>query len=279
MTSQIGHTTDLFAATQRGGTGGNLFEAPDLEATFDGGIVNVGGSQVGGNASTTSFAHVLVDGNQDDKFNLAGNGDADSTAGEDGIAVTAADIAARTGSTFTTIAADPVLGEVVEGTAPGATTGVIFHDEEADPQFILDASGNLVANNEANNTLHATDAANLARFGRVVATYDEYQSGEQGNDLNNLSLRVFVDMDRDGDVDLVDFDRDGRLDIVDLDHDGRMDQIDGRANYVVAGAVNRITGLGVLDYAAVTGKGFRRFQGGRRLDATQRIADRKSRRR
>ncbi len=256
VTSQIGHTTDLFAATQRGGNGGNLFEAPDVEATFDGGIVNVGGSQVGGNASTTSFAHVLVDGNQDDKFNLAGNGDADSTAGEDGIAVTAADIAARTGSTFTTIAADPVLGEVVEGKAPGATTGVIFHDEEADPQFILDASGNLVANNEANNTLHATDAANLARFGRVVATYDEYQSGEQGNDLNNLSLRVFVDMDRDGDVDLVDFDRDGRLDIVDLDHDGRMDQIDGRANYVVSGAVNRITGLGVLDYAAVTGKGF-----------------------
>jgi filamentous hemagglutinin family protein len=253
VASQVGHTADLLAATQAGGTAGRLFEAPDLEAIFDGGVINVGGTQTGENASPASFNHVLIDGNRDDKFNLNGIGDENSTRGEDGVAVTASDIANRTGSTFSSIAADPVLGVNVAGTAPGTTTGVIFHDEEADPQYIIDPNtGLLVANTEANNALYAEDPVNLGRFGRVVATYDGYTDEE----FNDLSLPVFVDMDQDGDVDLVDFDRDGRFDIVDLDHDGLMDQIDGRANYVVSGSYKNITGLGVLDYAAVSGVNF-----------------------
>jgi len=153
---------------------------------------------------------------------------------------------------------------------------VIFHDEEADPNFILDNDGNFVANSEPNNQLYAENAGNLGRFGRVVAAYDGLDNQPLGEDFFSLggapgtngaiSLEVFVDMDQDGDVDLVDFDRDGRLDIVDVDQDGRMDVIDGRANYVdvrslasvpvSAGATNGISGLGVLDYVAVTGVGF-----------------------
>ncbi len=253
VTSRIGHSTALFAATQRGGDAGSLYEAPDTGATYDGGIVNVNGADSAGNASPASFGHILIDGNQDDEFNLAGNGDANSTNGEDGIAVTEGDIENRTGSTFDSIASDPRLGQSLEGSLPNNTTGVIFHDEEADPQFIIDPStGLFVANNAANNATYANDPVNLGRYGRLVEVYDGYTDENFGD----KSMRVFVDMDQDGDVDLVDFDRDGRLDIVDIDGDGRMDQIDGRANYVGYFNTNEITGLGVLDYAAVSGQGF-----------------------
>lgn len=282
--STIGHSTHLVSVTQNGGDAGVLYEPADTDATFDGGIINVNGTQTGENDEANAFAHVLIDGNQDDEFNLTGNGDADSTSGEDGIAVTTDDIANRTGSTFKSIsdqfnsAAGSLSGELVATTS---RTDVIFHDEEADPQYIIDDLGTTssaddvyVLNTEGANQLHAHSATNLARFGRVVSTYDGQHNpttnetglfdatASVGSVTGDLSLQVFVDMDRDGDVDLVDFDRDGRLDIVDVDRDGYMDTIDGRANYVKSSIhtgdadPNGITGIGVLDYVAVTGEGF-----------------------
>lgn len=294
--SVIGHTTDVVAVTQEGGNAGNLYEPSDLRASYDGGIINVNGTQVDENDGASSFAHVLIDGNQDDEFNQLGLDDADSTDGEDGIAVTVDDILNRRGSTIASINADlGTLIEAVTGADDGngnnsdgfqtyvasAQDNVIFHDEEADPQFILDDDGTFVLNSESNNAIYAHNSGNLDRFGRTVATYDGEQrettdglfdatgkTAPNGTDVDagKFALQVFVDMDLDGDVDLVDFDRDGRLDIVDVDGDGYMDVIDGRANYVnvsdtgavpvAGGATNGISGLGVLDYVAVTGVGY-----------------------
>lgn len=276
--STIGHSTHLVSVTQNGGDAGVLYEPADTDATFDGGIINVNGTQTGENDEANAFAHVLIDGNQDDEFNLTGNGDADSTEGEDGIAVTTNDIANRTGSTIATIHSQRgSVGAAGAANSDGIVTvtfdadDVIFHDEEADPQFLLDDDGTYVANTEGNNGRYAHNAGNLARFGRTVATYDGYQTQptdelfdarSAGSNNGSLSLQVFVDMDQDGDVDLVDFDRDGRLDIVDIDRDGYMDTIDGRANYVDGSThtndkdPNGITGIGVLDYVAVTGEGY-----------------------
>jgi len=288
--ASIGHTTDAVALTQAGGDAGDLLEPPAAGTTFDGGIINVGGGSAGANEAGDSFAHVLIDGNQDDQFNLTNIGDSQSISGEDGVAVTPEDIDNRTGSTFASI--NNAFGTLDEDTgnfnADGAqiftTQGdgnnVIFHDEEADPNFILDNNGNFVANSEVNNQAYAENTDNLARFGRVVSSYDglDNQPNIAGGPDENffslgahpgagaISLEVFVDTDRDGDVDLVDFDRDGRIDIVDVDRDGVHDVIDGRANYVdiTNGAIggvndgtqNEITGLGVLDYVAVTGVNF-----------------------
>ena len=267
LLASIGHATDLVAITQSGGSAGDLFSA-----STNNGIINQDGS---------TFAYVLIDGNRDDQFNIISLGDAITTEDKDGIAVTPNDIANRTGSTFETI-----YEELGTGQATGQknnenkeiyelASGVpIFHDEEADPEFIKDNQGNYVLNNEENNTLYAENSENMGRYGRVVATYDGLVAQDQENqDLfdftknehpinGTLSLQVFVDMDQDGSVDLVDFDRDGRLDIVDVDGDGLMDVIDGRANYVQSASYtstadyNEITGMGVLDYVAVTGLNF-----------------------
>lgn len=295
--STIGHSTSLVALTQNGGTAGLLYEPSTTGTTFDGGIINVNGTQTGANDGASSFDHVLIDGDQDDSFEQSGLGDSDSIEGEDGIAVTPDDIANRQGSTIQSINSDlgsysPTNTGAANGDGtnsdgirtylPDGPDSVIFHDEEADPEFILDNDGTFVLNDESNNDLYSDNAGNLARFGRVVATYDQHDP-DTDNELNGTTgsqnlfdarfatthadrraLQVFVDMDRDGDVDLVDFDRDGRLDIVDVDNDGFMDVIDGRANYVDSGSyvqagdgtVNGITGLGVLDYVAVTGRGF-----------------------
>ncbi len=267
LVSTIGHSSDLLAITQAGGKAGDL-----LSTSSNNGIINADG---------TNYSYVLVDGNSDDQFNIVSLGSALTTENKDGIAVTPNDIANRRGSTFETI-----YNELGTGQATGRknnetkeiyelASGVpIFHDEEADPEFIKDHQGNYVLNNEENNTLYAENAENLGRYGRVVATYDGLAAQDQENqDLfdftknehpinGTLSMQVFVDMDQDGDVDLVDFDRDGRLDIVDVDRDGMMDVIDGRANYVQSASYtssadyNEITGMGVLDYVAVTGLNF-----------------------
>jgi hypothetical protein len=277
--ASLGHTTHLVVVTQDGGNAGNLREPDSSGTTYDGGIINVDSSSVsatqnGQNDGASEFDHVLVDGNSDDEFDLSNIGDSQSTDGEDGIAVTPDDIDNRTGSTFKSI--KDGLGTLEVGVGVNsdgeliyvATNGteVIFHDEEADPNFIIDNEGNFVLNTEINNQRYAENLANMSRFGRVVAAYDGADGQPLGEDFFNsnfdnpvngsISLEVFVDMDRDGDVDLVDFDRDGRLDIVDVDHDGRMDVIDGRANYVTSSTVNEISGLGVLDYVAVTGVEF-----------------------
>jgi len=293
----IGHATDLVAVTQSGAAAGNLVE-PEAgnSATFDGGIINIDGDTTENIGATNTAgvtlpgSIVLVDGNEDDQFNLAGVGDSNSTVDDDGVAVTVADIENRQGSTFASINNEfGTVDTVVEtGTTPGGqmniqgfeeaagSDAVIFHDEEADPQFIFGIVNGrllLVENTEANNEEFAENAANLARFGRLVAAYDGLDNQPAGENFFSIasiantqtatpgarSLEVFVDIDRDGDVDFVDFDRDGRLDVVDVDRDGRHDVIDGRANYVGVPetvnsiALNSISGLGVLDYVAVTG--------------------------
>lgn len=250
VTAQVGHGANMTVLTQAGGMAGTMYEpAPSWQqAVADGGIKNV------------TFEHLLLDGNKDDAFDLSqvygGSGVA-----VDGIALTAADIAARTGTTFRSLLADGTLNAtpVTDGIKTSdVTAGVILHDEEADPEFILgkNLNGELiyVKNTDANNAKWGGMAENLQRFGRRVATYDAF--AVNGDSVDNGP--VFADINGDGAVDLVDFDRDGAFDIVDVDGDGVMDQIDGRANYVVAptfwGVPYGITGLGVLDYVAVTGK-------------------------
>ena len=240
---------------QNGGAAGDLFEPPVVGATFDGGIINIDGPTTGANGTIDvtlplgTGGIVLIDGNEDDQFNLERGGDGvsgitpNSTVGDDGVAITTADIENRQGSTFSSINGEfgtptsdaaPTVGAldeagnlIVDGNGAQIQiqtfndVGVIFHDEEADPQFILDGQGNLVANDQFNNALFAEDTENLERFGRVVATYDGFTNQPNGEDFfsvtgnfgdanatERLSLEVFVDVDRDGDIDFVDLDRD-----------------------------------------------------------------------
>ena len=229
----VGNTTDVVGVTQNGGNAGRLREdglSGCTGACGDGGIDDANQ----GNPTITTIT--LVDGNDDDEFDLTGVNDANSTANEDGIDTNGDGVAETFASIAAQVGSDPTAGG-------GDADAVIFHDEEGDPQYILDAGGNLVLNDTNNNMAFAANANNQTRFGRDVAVYEA--------DLGtNNDLARFIDLDQDGDVDLVDFDGDGRIDIVDVDKNGIYDQIDGRSVY---GDVALAGGFNIMDYTTVTG--------------------------
>ncbi len=288
--SQIGHTTDLIAVTQNGGAAGILTNA-------NGGIVTNVEDAGAGNISVSQIS--LVDGNDDDALDLNNYADGvdlsftDYNGGEpDGQAETVASLDRILGSNPTdrfhipenesntpgyngTVVGDNVGGSAASRINPGDTDDVIFHDVEADPEYILVTAladnatqvagevnsaghviGTFVRNYNGDTTTGTEDngmpiaalneyrnsASNVSRYGRVVGQYDARFE-------NKLDVARYVDLDQNGTVDLVDFNSDGKFDVVDIDQDGRYDQIDGRADYV-AGA------HGVLDYTAVTGTQF-----------------------
>ncbi|MCT4656492.1 MAG: hypothetical protein N4A65_11840 [Cohaesibacter sp.] len=232
----IGHSTDVVAAAQKGGDGANLYGSGTVGATNDGGIED----QNSGKTIT------LVDGNDDDTFDLTGVDDNNDTSNEDGIDTNGDGV----GETFATLEAQ--YGNNLNGAAVNAAINeIIFHDGEGDPQYLIDDQGNAdpaddvyVFNDPANNALDPLRNAgvNTERFGRVVGGY------EADLGVGNNTPR-YVDLNRDGAVDLVDFDADGRIDIVDVDKNGVYDRIDGRASFG-----DNTSGWGILDYVAVTGK-------------------------
>ena len=308
--AHIGHTTDLIAVTQYGGSGGTL------GGSMAGAIVEL---ELQATNGTNSISEIFLhDGDGDDAFKTQ------STVSKDGVDIAFKDYngGERDGQaeTFSTLerylGSNPTSSDrdgVGTGTynsqalndtgdtgidssiitgdhnghniAPGQSDDVIIHDTEGDPEYILVTAlsdnpsqadgevnsaghviGTFVRNYDGNDGLGGTPyktlldeyrghGDNVGRYGRTVSEYG-HRNDTDGVGFatigNKFAFAQYVDLDQDGDVDLVDFDLDGQFDVVDVDKDGYYDKIDGRADYVSGSGVTH----GILDYTAVSGQNY-----------------------
>ncbi len=230
----IGHTTDVVAVAQYGGHSNSLGD----HATTDGGI----------DPHNTNLIIVLVDGNDDDEFNLADGADAGSFI-DDGVDLddTGAGLGNRDGFdgsghysftqgsiTYSTNR-DPDDDNVTE-------KAIIRYDHDGDPEWLFTGGG-------GGDDWTPNVAFNL--------TTDADGMG----DSTAFTTPLFVDLDpvasqaaaRPRTADLVDFDKDGFFDIVDLDKDGIYDQIDGRSAKGSLTITGNSAGFNIMDYTVASG--------------------------
>jgi hypothetical protein len=205
--SGIGHLNDIVALTSRGGAGGSLrgTSGTDTKSGANDGIQDSAGD-----------IQVIVNRDGTRGVSLAKNGVAD----------TIQSVSARRTAT-------PINN---------STANPSFFDVNGNPEFILDASGNLVANTGANAALRSA-ANNVARFGRVVGTYDA------GVDMARVQ---YVDINNDGRPDVVAavLSKASALTLIDADNNNVYDQISGRVRL----PNGDLAALALVDYVYATGR-------------------------
>lgn len=218
--SGIGHLFDMVAITDAGGGSFGMIGANGFDYTS---------GDNDGIANSAQTIQVIVNRDGSRGVSLSGSGNAD----------TIQSVAARR-------TASPVNG---------STANPSFFDVSGNPEFILDASGALVANSDGNSALRSSEA-NIARFGRTVGAYDP--------GVSNMERVQYVDINNDGRPDVVAavLSSASLLTLVDADNNNVYDQIAGRVRL----ADGDLAALGLVDYVYATGR--TASASGNRLDWT-----------